>query len=1149
MSESTITETQGPEDRLYEAIAAFEEARDAGQDPQPREWLIRYAEVATQLSDFFTGQDLLRRLAPDWDFPAVEPETPQLPDYQILEEVGHGGMGVVYRARQVSLNRVVALKVIRGDKLADLSSPQRGEWFNRFRNEAEAVADLDHPNIIPIHEVGVYEGRPFFCMKLVEGGSLKDHLEHHVADPRASARLLATVARAVHHAHQRGILHRDLKPGNILLDPEGRPYVTDFGLVKRLEGGDTLTQDGALLGTPEYMAPEQARGEKRPSTAVDVYSLGAILYTLLTGAPPFRGETPLEIMRQLTEEEPEPPRAQNARVDRDLETICLKCLHKEPDRRYDSADALASDLESWLAGEPIQARPVGRFERVVKWIRRRPGVAALLAAVVIALTGGGSLSTYFAIQAGKRAEEARDHARTANTAREELEVTLASNLFRPIGHRPEPPGLFEAEVFWELGTIANDRVRLRFLEKALENGESASRYTRRIDLVVQAAVGLDLSRRQQARQLLLTRLRDRDHDFRVQAACLHLGIALGEDDPEFTKNAVRTLLGALDRAADSQGMLLQSRALRALAEQFDSGQAAKAVRKTLEQKARDSETRHELAEAFKTLAGKLDRDQATTIAQKLVASLDNRDARFDLRFSAAVLLALAPRLDRDQATRLVAAVAAKAGHEIPHGFYVENDDSEAGVFQALTGWLERGQAEQVAAQIGQTLVQEMAQTEQNQLFPHLAQALDLVTGRLDEIQTGRLIAQATQVLVERMERARWAVECHDFARAFHLLVRRLERDQAGKRVDRAARELARRMGQAAREVADQKDRTSDLGDLVSLALAFELLADRLDRGQADQWAASPAQVAADRMTQVDGNDLECLTLIFQALVGSLARDRAATLATKPAEVIVERMGNSTPYEFDHLVKAFAALARGLDQTQARRLALRASQVLAERMDRGPDNGWLKELVKALRILAGWLDRGDARRLAARAAEVLTERLGQATHPADLFLASGGSALAGLLEPDHASRLATQVVRAAQRIMERLPAEPMARPDEPYFLRQRTAGFIEPLVADLGQDRAVEVAARIVEQMAQTVFPGTRTPPVNDLEALAVRLEPQQLVDLLKNPFCVGPAREVILQQLGRRLNQPFTSVWDFITWAQEHEPELDLHTPPRRPER
>lgn len=307
-------------------------------------------------------------------------------EYEILGEIARGGMGIVYRARHRRLHRVCALKIVAAELYAS------HDFLERFRTEAEAAASLDHPNIVPIYEVGEWEGCSFFSMRLIEGGTLAQGNDFTTAPSypaHQAAGILLKLTRAVHYAHQRGILHRDLKPGNVLIDGAGEPYLTDFGLAKLVERESTVTQTTALLGTPSYMPPEQARGGTRGlTTAADIYGLGAILYELLTGRPPFAGDSTLETLRLVLEADPQRPSLLNEAVDRDLEIICLKCLEKIPGARYGSAEALAEDLERWLKGEPIRARPTRWPERVRKWVRRKPAVAALLGGLVSSLVIG-----------------------------------------------------------------------------------------------------------------------------------------------------------------------------------------------------------------------------------------------------------------------------------------------------------------------------------------------------------------------------------------------------------------------------------------------------------------------------------------------------------------------------------------------------------------------------------------------------------------------------------------------------------------------------------------------------------------------------------------------------------------------------------------
>ncbi len=437
------------EQRLQAVLVAYLEAAERGQEPDPQQLLAQQPEFAGELTEFLANHRQLDRLAAPLrqvaeaaqaeadarrtrDGDAISSAGPSpgdmvryFGDYELLEEIARGGMGIVFKARQVSLNRLVALKMILKGELASEQDVQR------FQTEARAAANLDHPHIVPIYEIGEHEGQHYFSMKLVEGGSLAQVVGggQWPGGSEAGVRLLATVARAVHHAHQRGILHRDLKPANVLLDSQGEAHVTDFGLAKRVEGEQGHTQSGAVVGTPAYMAPEQAHGTKGLTTAVDVYSLGAILYELLTGQPPFRGESPLDTLLQVMDRVPVRPRSLRPQLDRDLETICLKCLEKVPERRYGSAEELANDLERWQAGEPIRARPIGRAARAWRWCRRRPAVAALTALVIVSCLSGAVGVAYFGIQAGNRAWEAKQEKDRADLAADHARELLTWRYF------------------------------------------------------------------------------------------------------------------------------------------------------------------------------------------------------------------------------------------------------------------------------------------------------------------------------------------------------------------------------------------------------------------------------------------------------------------------------------------------------------------------------------------------------------------------------------------------------------------------------------------------------------------------------------------------------------------------------------------------
>jgi serine/threonine protein kinase/tetratricopeptide (TPR) repeat protein len=449
-----MSNTDTTDDPLDEVLTRYLRAADRDRAPPPQSLLALYPEWASELREFFADQEQVEVLtAPvrsavlDRHFARSSPAElagERLGPYRLDEEIGRGGMGVVYRAWDTQLNRTVAVKTIR--------TPARAtpEALARFRSEAVAVARLQHPNIVQVFETGEHAGQPYVVLEYVPGGSLAQLLTGRPVRPAEAAALVETLARAVHYAHQRGVIHRDLKPANVLISDESRGTsderkpgsdlvprpsslvtvkITDFGLAKVLDdGGEALTETGAVLGTPTYMAPEQARGRgAEVGPAADVYALGVLLYELLAGRPPFCGVTKLDTLRQVTDDPPTPPRRRATDCPRDLETVCLRCLEKEPARRYASAEVLADELRRFLDGKPILARPVGPLGRAWRWCRRQPWLATLIAALSVCtalLAIQWRRAEYNAADAGANAAAAQAHAVAADGATREANRLL-----------------------------------------------------------------------------------------------------------------------------------------------------------------------------------------------------------------------------------------------------------------------------------------------------------------------------------------------------------------------------------------------------------------------------------------------------------------------------------------------------------------------------------------------------------------------------------------------------------------------------------------------------------------------------------------------------------------------------------------------------
>jgi hypothetical protein len=1008
-----------------------------------------------------------------------------VPGYEILGVLGRGGMGVVYKAHHLALKRSVALKMI-------LAGGHAGEQeMARFRAEAEAVARLQHPHIVQIHEVGEAGGLPYCALELVEGGSLAKKLAGQPLPPSEAARVVQLLAEAMHLAHSRNVVHRDLKPANVLLTAEGQPKITDFGLAKKLDSASVQTATGAILGTPSYMAPEQAGGQsKEVGPLADIYALGAILYELLTGRPPFKAATTMDTLLQVLSVEPIPPSKLQPHVPRDLETVCLKCLRKEPDRRYSSARELAEDLGRFRRGEPIQARPVGAPERLVKWVRRRPAVAGLLAAVVVVGLVGGGLAAWFALQAqearlkqaDERSQRLRGEVEAANAAREKDAGAIAEMLVRPLGYDYGQTTPAEMDALWSLAGLDNDRARQLFFEKALAERVRAIRVGARRDWAVQAAVGLRPDLRDQLVVLLRAKLRGDREEPEVRATCASFAVALGQPDTELAWEARGALLEAMTQSADPRVLEVQAQDLVTLAEWVSPEERGRYFAET---------------------------------ARAILEQIPKTKNPMILAVRARALGLLAERLPPDEAGDLCAR-AVKPVLDL-----LTADPGYLG--PALAKLAERLPPDAAAAALGPVL-DRMADQKAN---------LNTLTGLALDLPSG--LAPALGKLAERLPP--------------EAVVKAAQRALALPPENPALRELAGRLppAEAARMARQVLKMITDSQPLVSRATmslvpVLGKLADRLPRAEAAQLCTEAAEPILDYMAKSPYPGVPQVTYLLKELLARLPPEQAAKFWSRAAERALVLMPDKpqpiNPGEPFFTMQALGELTERLPPDQASDLSARAVRKALDVMAKFSEVSFQFQLVRGLGGLARHLPPAEA----ARAARAVLDRMaGDPTASPYMVLirAEVLGKLAERLAPDEADR--------AARAVGSLTAKSAG---DPYRL-SAYAPALGRLAKRLPPDEAADLCARTAVLLLDEPVRFTSGSPMSDNDAaqdlgrLAEHCRDQDLVDLLKHPFAVGRARTTLLAVLNKRLNQDFKSRWDLVEWLRQHRPDLDLTSPPR----
>ncbi|HEV3143993.1 MAG TPA: serine/threonine-protein kinase, partial [Gemmataceae bacterium] len=1096
--------------------------------------------------------------------------TPDLPPgYEFLRELGRGGMGVVYQARDTKLNRIVALKMILAGSHAAPSEMQR------FLKEAEAVAAMQHANIVQIFETGQHHGLPYFTLEFVDGGTLAALVREQPLPSSEAARMVEELAHGIAYAHGKGIVHRDLKPENVLLgkptdgSPWAVPKITDFGLAKRIEanpareggGGSGLTHTGAVMGTPSYMAPEQAAAQKEIGPAADIYALGAILYRLVTGRPPFQAATPLDTIMQVLADEPVPPSRLMSKTPRDLETIILKCLHKEPAKRYSSAQDLGDDLQRFLNGEPILARPVGRIEKAAKWVRRNPVVTGLLAAVILSLTVGTTafyLKYRDADAQRKRAvigeKKAKEQEQLTNAALTEVESTLIEGLLRPIGETPVA-GALEEESFRKLAELSSDRTRIRFLEKGLETPAGVKRMGFRSDFIIPAVVGLNREQKVRVESLLLQRIRDNQLPPAAREPYFQLALALPIDDAEFNRAAMDELMSAMERTKSTREMRPYQGLLRLLprTDRTEANRRAAVAVSNLLALLFDTDQPvvlipPEMVDCHRVLMNYLGAQESSASAKQLIA-LGQKNTKVAVGDILTLSVQTMDRLDLSYSQKfakeilavLIEKSAIGASGEIsffdPAAFSTRNDSRR---WDAIISRLQPTDL----VEMGRRIVESFKQGEIPAAQCRLCYLLNALLPGIDAAEGKQLARSAALVLAERLKLAS-EISLIQYLPAIEILEPSIGPDEAlllaESLLDAAPRIRATPLYASLFEPYlknlirkfDEKGVQRFRNKLASLLDPKRKLDD------------SDPLAVAKRELEVRAGIPDSRVFDDKTLRDWLEQGK------KSLEVHMAIMARAENVNPDALVRAIAGT---LGQERDHQRLVMLAEMLAGLCKETPSTPWPAGVDPPHRLALLMIKNG------ANGIEfhALTHALAASANAMDVDEAK--TTLGFLKSIVSQSGLLLKSVKPAADVLKaistKLPegewesvAESLARTassafklgfwfDDPCIAMENVLGILDAGRARkfarlaIQEWRGHDSNEKLTADQRQTA-----------LRPLLNRLTMEDIVALWKEPMCHPEKRDLLLNRLGQLVGRQFATIWDFVAWAEVNRPDLDLKSP------